>query len=932
MNLCMGCMSESNGASVCPVCEWKAGTKPDSPLHLSPGTVLTEQYVVGRVLGHGGFGITYLGWDLNLARKIAVKEYFPAGIAIRESGTSHVSAYSGNMQKDYQWGLDRYLDEARVLARFDHPNISSVINFFRGNGTAYMILDYLDGMTFEKFLDRRGGKASWQDVTRIMLPVMDALREVHKSSILHRDISPDNIYILKTGQVRVIDFGAARYALGQASKNLSIILKEGYAPEEQYRSKGNQGPWTDVYATAATMYRALTGKIPPPALDRQRVDELEPPSNLGVQIPFGKERVLLKALAVDARDRFQDMAEFENAILATTGPLDEAPVVPAIDELKAGAAAAAARKPITWDSAAPVLKPEHQEGAPSVIDREPEQFGSRINALKSLPEIDPHAPEAPTVPLNALGFDRPQVLSPSQAPVLVPPPPRPFPKWLMGGLAAFVLLVVMFVALKLSGGGPKITTFAAQPDSIAAGASAVLRWSVNNKDVESVSISPGIGNVAPDGTVYVQPSTTTKYTITARSRSGKESTETVQVTVTGSPRQAATLPEIADFNAMPSSIAAGQKAHLSWFVRNAEEVTLGGQAVQPEGRAEVTPTQTTTYTLVAKSASGATANRDVTITVTAATTQELRIVTFLFDPPMIQAGQTTRLRWSVQGADSVEIQGLGKVPAEGDREVRVPRTMSVALIASGGGHQAKQTAEITVTSAGKPRESTRTQTTQRPNGQPQETQGAIYVAQFEATPVSIQAGQPSLLSWSVLGATSVVITPMPGRVDAVGQVQIYPGRTTTYQLLATNAAGQQVTRTTTVLVGLGGNTTENTTDPFYRAPRNQQPRQAGGQSWAVLHDHDGFFTINLNRGQPQEWHYCRGQLSIVGNQLRYVSQQYPAHNFDAPLSSVSAKRLKRTIQGQRAFEVKINDRGHFNFISQTTDIGTIIDAINAAAR
>lgn len=323
MNRCMGCMSEVNGAPVCPNCHWEMGSTAESPLHMDPGTTLQEQYLVGCVLGHGGFGITYIGWDLNLARKIAIKEYFPAGIALRKTGTAHVSAYSDSMQKDFQWGLDRYLEEARLLARFDHPNISSVINFFRANGTAYMILDYLDGLTFEKYLERRGGFASWDRVVAIMMPVMDALREVHKANILHRDISPDNIYVLKTGHVKLIDFGAARYAMGQQSKNLSVILKEGYAPEEQYRSKGDQGPWTDIYATGATMYRALTGKTPPAALDRQRIDELQPPSRLGVNVPFGKERVLLKALAVQASGRYQNMADFQAALTASGSPMDE---------------------------------------------------------------------------------------------------------------------------------------------------------------------------------------------------------------------------------------------------------------------------------------------------------------------------------------------------------------------------------------------------------------------------------------------------------------------------------------------------------------------------------------------------------------------------------------------------------------------------------
>ncbi|MGH9674481.1 MAG: protein kinase domain-containing protein [Bryobacteraceae bacterium] len=314
-NLCMGCMEDRAGSDVCMRCNWREGSPADSPLYLGARTVLKEQYLVGRVLGHGGFGITYLGWDLNLDRKIAIKEYMPNGVASRASGDTNVTVFGGQARQDFEWGLEKFLDEGRVLARFqNHPCIVSVLNFFRQCGTAYLVMEFLDGASFDSYLTRKGGKISFEKTLRIMMPVMDALREVHKTGILHRDISPDNVYILRSGQVKVIDFGAARYALSQQSKALSIILKEGYAPEEQYRSRGNQGPWTDVYACAATMYKAVTGEAPTPALDRVKTDDLKRPSELGIAVDPAAEEALMKALAVDATNRFQSMHEFQAAL------------------------------------------------------------------------------------------------------------------------------------------------------------------------------------------------------------------------------------------------------------------------------------------------------------------------------------------------------------------------------------------------------------------------------------------------------------------------------------------------------------------------------------------------------------------------------------------------------------------------------------------
>lgn len=324
--LCMGCMADKGTASICPQCGWQEGTQPEVPQHLPPRTILNNRYVLGRVLGQGGFGITYLAWDMTLNTRLAIKEYLPQTMATRYAGETQVNAYSSDgAQEQFRYGLDRFLEEARVLARFsDNPHIVAVRDYFESNGTGYLVMAYLDGITFKSYLAGKGNRIPYEEALRIMVPVMEALEEVHQVGLLHRDISPDNIYITRNNQVKVLDFGAARYALGDRSKSLSIILKAGYAPEEQYRSKGVQGAWTDVYATAATLYRAITGVVPPEALDRGVEDTIVLPSRMGVNIPPAAEAALLKALAVYAQYRYQSMSEFREALMSIS-PVTQAP-------------------------------------------------------------------------------------------------------------------------------------------------------------------------------------------------------------------------------------------------------------------------------------------------------------------------------------------------------------------------------------------------------------------------------------------------------------------------------------------------------------------------------------------------------------------------------------------------------------------------------
>jgi serine/threonine protein kinase len=314
--LCMGCMEDKGSNTKCPSCSFSEAAAPDSPYYLQLRTILQDKYLIGRALGQGGFAITYLAWDMNLGIKLAIKEYFPLDLVYRIPGNNLVIAHSKGQDTIFVHDMDKFLSEARTLARFmDHPSIVSVTDFFQANRTAYLVMHYIEGITMRQHLTQSGERLPLETTMKIMLPVMDALQVVHEAGLLHRDVSPENIIISHTGRILLIDFGAARRSAGGRDDSVSVIMKPGYTPEEQYRSRGVQGPWTDVYAVAATIYRSLTGKLPPNSLDRLEHDTLVPPSDLGVKILSAVEAALLRGLAVSGKARYQSMAEFRSALL-----------------------------------------------------------------------------------------------------------------------------------------------------------------------------------------------------------------------------------------------------------------------------------------------------------------------------------------------------------------------------------------------------------------------------------------------------------------------------------------------------------------------------------------------------------------------------------------------------------------------------------------
>ena len=317
--LCFGCFRDHDGSGACPHCGYDLSKAKHPFVALPIGTILNGRYLTGRVLGVGGFGVTYLAFDMTLEINVAIKEYLPSGIALRDSDRYTMTVSAPEEQAKFDTGATKFLDEARLLAKLrDVPNIVTVQDYFRENNTAYFVMEYIEGVDLMKYAQSKGGKLPFQEALYLLLPVIDSLAHVHAHNLLHRDISPDNIVVMKNGSTRLLDFGAARLAV-DTEKSKSIILKHGFAPEEQYRKHGNQGPWSDEYALAATMYLIITGVMPPDAIERVHEDTLVPPIQLGVDMPQYANDALMKALSVSASGRFPDMASFSEALTGRKG-------------------------------------------------------------------------------------------------------------------------------------------------------------------------------------------------------------------------------------------------------------------------------------------------------------------------------------------------------------------------------------------------------------------------------------------------------------------------------------------------------------------------------------------------------------------------------------------------------------------------------------
>lgn len=326
--LCMGCMRELNQPmDVCPYCKFVKSQyqKPKNSLPLYE--IVKGKYLIGRVLGMGGFGITYIGWDFYQSKKVCIKEYFPREIATRNPAASSytdqisvsVQYSNGNTglytinptraQQAYVKGLSSYIKEAENLSKFYlMPGIVSVRDFFYGNRTAYIVMEYIDGIDMRRYAKAKGGRLMPEEVFSLLKDVLKALNEVHKKNIIHRDISPDNIMITRDRKAKLIDFGAARDY--ENPQKAPVLLKQGYAPPEQYTKDGNQGPWSDVYSMSASIYYLLTGVRIPNARERKQKDTVKLLQVMGVPVSEDQDMAIRKGLSIEIADRYQTIADF----------------------------------------------------------------------------------------------------------------------------------------------------------------------------------------------------------------------------------------------------------------------------------------------------------------------------------------------------------------------------------------------------------------------------------------------------------------------------------------------------------------------------------------------------------------------------------------------------------------------------------------------
>ncbi len=316
--ICYHCMREHKGP-VCPYCGFNPQTYEPVPTALVPSTKLQNRYLLGCVLGKGGFGITYVGIDTTTGSKVAIKEYFPSSIAFRDGHKGTMLTVQGNMRQVYENGVRKFYNEAMILSRLQNiPNIVNIYDFFQENNTAYIVMEYIDGTAIDQIVMNQG-PLDIDVVLTIYFPIIEALAAVHDAGLLHRDISPSNVMLDNHFKPRLIDFGSSRAYSHEMSSDMTVFLKNGFAPIEQYTRKGKHRPTEDVYAICASMYYTLTGKIPPAAPDRISFDTLRPLSQFLVDIPDKLADVILKGMALRQEDRYPDMRALAQAIMDSLG-------------------------------------------------------------------------------------------------------------------------------------------------------------------------------------------------------------------------------------------------------------------------------------------------------------------------------------------------------------------------------------------------------------------------------------------------------------------------------------------------------------------------------------------------------------------------------------------------------------------------------------
>lgn len=314
--LCFQCFKMKGSYGVCPHCGYEENTGAAQAYQLAPGTVLRGRYIIGVSIGFGGFGITYKAFDTVLSIVVAIKEFYPAGLVNRGEGEVKVGIFSGEKEDEFKRQLNRFLEEARNMAIFSkEKDIINVFDYFEENQTAYIIMEYVDAPVLKECLKEKG-RFRAEEAEGYIVAILDALSKVHSHGIIHKDVSPDNIFILGETSVKLFDFGAAKFQGTETERSEDVVVKAGYTPPEQYRSKNEQGAFMDIYAAGAVLYEMVTGEKPMEAPDRSVEDALKRPSEFGVEIEEQMERVILKALALEPKLRFQAAGQMKEAIIS----------------------------------------------------------------------------------------------------------------------------------------------------------------------------------------------------------------------------------------------------------------------------------------------------------------------------------------------------------------------------------------------------------------------------------------------------------------------------------------------------------------------------------------------------------------------------------------------------------------------------------------
>lgn len=312
--LCMRCFHVKGKYDVCPMCGYVEGTPPEQPHYLAPGTILGNHFLVGTAIGAGGFGITYRCFDITLGVTVAVKEFYPAGLVNRAPGQSAVGLLSGDKKEKYRSQLNRFLMEAQSIAQFGNAkDIVNVYDFFEENNTAYIIMEYIDGVLLKDYLEKQG-RLDVSAALSVISPIVNAVKKIHAKGIIHRDISPDNIFISSEDSVKVFDFGAAQLNASSEGQAAEKVIKVGYSAPEQYRDNSRQGFYTDIYSAGAILYQMLTGERPAESTEREFRDDLKSPAELGIRLEPNLDRAVMEALAVKPELRFQSIQQFEDAL------------------------------------------------------------------------------------------------------------------------------------------------------------------------------------------------------------------------------------------------------------------------------------------------------------------------------------------------------------------------------------------------------------------------------------------------------------------------------------------------------------------------------------------------------------------------------------------------------------------------------------------